>query len=167
LALIKNKKIIIIVGVVILAIIGYLVNDFIGKKTAENKIENILEKQLNGNVDINTSDNSISIKNDQGNFNAGDATKWPTDMPSDVPNFTAGKLTMAGSVPTGWQVVAANVSKDDFVAYHSSLIANGWINVGTFDAGIGMVQMNKGNYDLIIAFNNQENTFVLTISVKK
>lgn len=163
----KNKKIIIIV-IVVLAL-GFVVNSFFSKNAGEKMAENILEKQFGGDVKIDSDNGSVSVKNENGNFSAGEAAQWPSDMPSDVPKFTAGKITMAASVSTGdkgWQVGVSEVSKEDFTAYNSLLISNGWKNIGVFDANVGMAQMTKGNSSLLVIFNAEDGSLSLTVSVK-
>ena len=162
----KNKKYIII-GVVVVLFILFLGNNFVGRKMAEKRAENVLEKQLGGEVDINSYNNSISIEGDKGNYNVGGIVKWPSDMPSDIPEFSAGKLTMTSSTPTGWQVVASGVSKEDFAAYSLSLELKGWQKTGTFNTSLSMIQMHKENHDLIITLNPQDNNFTLTVLIKK
>ncbi|MFA6301402.1 MAG: hypothetical protein WC609_03590 [Candidatus Paceibacterota bacterium] len=164
----KNKKIIII-AIIALLVVGFVVNGFWGRKAGERMAENILEKQLGGNVNINSKDGSVSIQSDKGSFSAGEATSWPSNMPSDIPEFTAGKLTMAASISSennGWQVAATDVSKDDFNAYHSLLESKGWKNISFSDANIDMLQMNNGTYDLFMVFNAEDGGFSLTVSVK-
>ncbi|MFH1608892.1 MAG: hypothetical protein ABH951_02665 [Patescibacteria group bacterium] len=167
----KNKKNLIIIGVIIaILVVSYVVNGFSGKKSVERKAEKILESQLGGDVDINSNGDSVFIETKDGSFSAGESTKWPADMPSDIPEITFGKLTMVSSSSIGgqaWQVSVSDVTKSDYTSYHSSLLAGGWINTGMVSANIDVAQMSKGNYDLIIALNSEENTFVLTATVKQ
>lgn len=167
----KNKNILIIVGVAVVAlvVVGYVFSGFWGRKVGENMAENILGDQLGGDVDIDSSDGSVSIKTDKGTFSAGTGSSWPSDMPSDIPKLTAGKITMSGSVAiggTGWQVVASDVSENDFNSYHSSLKSNGWVDVGVIDFGLGIIQMTKGKTDLVITHNKEDNSFSLTVTLK-
>jgi hypothetical protein len=166
----KNKKYIVIGGaaILILAVLGYIANGFFAKKAGERIAENLLEQQLGGNVDIDSNGDSASIKTDQGNLSLGDAAKWPSDMPSDVPEFTAGKLTMAGTSLVGgqgWQILAEEVDEKDFTDYHATLETKGWVNIGIFDAGVGVIQMSKGNTTLTVGYNSEDKTFVLTVIV--
>lgn len=167
----KNKKYLtIVIVVIVILVLGFWVNSFMGRRAGENMAEDILESQLGGNVDVDSNGNSVSITTEDGTFTAGESTKWPSDMPSDVPEFTAGELTMAGSVfgdGNGWQVAAIGVSSEDFNAYHSLLKSKGWKDVGVYSAEIGMVQMNKDAYDLFIAFDPEETNFSLTVSFRK
>ena len=166
----NNKKYIIIAIVVIaVLVIGSLFNNFIGRMTGEKLAENILESKLGGDVDINSSDGSVSINTKDGSFSAGSSVKWPSDMPSDIPQFTSGKLTMAGSALTGskgWQVAAIEVEKDNFTAYHNLIKSNGWVDDSVFESGISIIQMTKGGVDLLITYNGEERTFTLVASIK-
>jgi len=163
-----GKKKLIIIGVIVLAVIvvGYLINGFVGRTAGDKLAENILENQLGGNVDIDSNDGSVSIVTDQGTFTSGDSAKWPSDMPSDVPKFTKGKITVAGSSltgGTGWQVMYEGVNKGDFDAYHNTLKSAGWTDIGTFSADINIIQMSKGENSLMMAIDAQSKAFTLTV----
>jgi len=162
----KNKKLITIIVIVAVLVIAVSVNSFVARKIGERRAEKILEDQFGGKVDINSQNGSVSVKSDKGDFSVGEIAKWPTDMPTDIPEFTYGKLKMSATVSTGWQILATGVSEENFTAYNSSLKSLGWSNVGTFNANLGMVQMTKGNYNLITILNSQNGNFTLTVSKK-
>jgi hypothetical protein len=166
----KNKKYILIaVGIIVLLIIVFSVNSFVGRKIGENRAERILENQLGGDVDIDSKNGSVSVKTENGGFTSGELTKWPTDMPSDVPVFTFGKLIMSGyNLPggKGWQVVASNVAPKDFKDYHATLLASGWKDVSTVNTSINIAQMSKDSHDLMIMYTPTESNFILTVTKK-
>jgi len=168
----KNKKYLIIGGAVILVLVfgSWLGYGFFSKKAGEQIAENFLEGQLGGDVNISSGGDSATIKTDQGSLSLGDAAKWPSDMPSDIPEFTAGKLVMAGTALTGgkgWQVVAENVDKSDFTDYQSALEAKGWKSIGMVDATIGMIQMTKDKMTLIASYNSEDNSFTLAVAIEE
>jgi hypothetical protein len=166
----KNKKYIIIaVVVIILLAVALVSNSMLGKRSAERRAERLLESQLGGNVDIDSDGDSVSIKTKEGTFTTGSAAKWPADMPKDIPVITFGELKMASSVSVngqGWQVSVDKATKADFTTYYSALLTNGWTNVGLVNTSVDFAQMTKGNYDLLLAFNPEDSSFVLTVAVR-
>ncbi len=166
--ILKNKKIVIAVVVIIaIIIVGGAINTFVGRKTGEKLAENILEKSFGGDVDVDSDGKSFSVDTKDGSLSVGENVKWPSSIPSDIPEFKAGKLAMAGSSitgGTGWQVLANNVSKSDYEAYHLELKSKGWVDVGVMDVGVGIVQMKKGTMDLILTFNPEENAISLVVA---
>lgn len=166
----KNKKVFIIGGVVVVALglVGFLMSGFASRKAGEKMAENILENELGGKVDIGSNGTDVSIETDRGNVQMGGSAVWPTNMPEDVPRLTAGKLLMAASVSTGWQVVAEDVSQEDYTAYYTALKGKNWVESGMmFDPNIGMVQMTKGQYTLVLAFDSEEKSLSLFISTQE
>lgn len=176
----KNKNIILIaVGViVVLAIVGTLfggkfsVSNKMGEKMGEKFAEKILEEQFGGDVDVDTSDGSVSVKTDKGTFSAGDKAKWPSDIPSSVPKFSGGTIVMAGSAfgmeaGTGWQIVVSNVSENDVVDYQKSLKATGWTTGATMDIGSTFFQMTKGELMIVVMHNTDDKTVSITVGPKK
>lgn len=159
----KSKAYYIIGTIIILVIIGWAVSGLIAKKSSEN----ILENEIGGNVDVNLDKGNVSAENEDGKISVGRTVEWPADIP--VPEFTAGKLTMATSAYQnggGWQVIASNVSKEDFDAYSSLLKSNGWNITSHTDTGVIWTQMEKAKYGLIISLNSSEKVFTLLVTAK-
>jgi hypothetical protein len=163
----KNKKYIIIAILAIL-FIGFVYKYFISIKMTDKRVENIIEKQIGGDVRIDSKNNSYSIKTDNGDIGIGDMAKWPKDIPGDIPEITTGKITTVISTggDGGWSISYSDFFKEDFLAYHSLLESKGWSNIGFFDSSINVVQMGKEKYQLAMVFNSQDKTFILNVSVR-
>ena len=159
----KNIKYIIIAVLAIL-FIGFVFKYFISIKMTDRRVEGIIEKQMGGDVKIDSENNSFSIKTDKGDIGIGDMAKWPKDIPNDIPEITTGKITTVVSTgDSSWSIVYSDFLKEDFLTYHSLLESKGWSNIGFFDSSINVVQMSKEKYRLMMIFNSQDKTFTLAI----
>lgn len=144
---------IVVIVLIILFVGGYYVSakilGGIGKKVAETAIENA----TGGKVDVNTSDGSVKVADENGSLEFG-STKWPTDMPSIVPEYKYGKITMAGKTTTGgtaWSVIFEQVSDGSEDKYKSELTAKGWTNSAETELGIAnTLQMENDKYEITL-----------------
>lgn len=163
--------VIIIVLVVLLAlgVGGYFVSRYVAQKAGERLTEGFLGAATGGNVDINSGGEGVSIENDKGSLSLGQSAQWPSDMPSNVPEFSYGKPIMSTKVADGgWSVLYENVSEDAKDKYVSDLSSKGWIDdSGAIDAGSSqIIQMTDGTYNLIIVFDETSKGATLTVSPK-
>ncbi len=168
----KTWVILVIVVVVILAglsIGGYFLSQYVSKKAGEGLVEKAIESGTGGKVDIDTKNKDITIKTDQGTISAGEGVSWPSDMPNDVPKFTVGKVTMATKVstePKGWSVIVSNFNSAAMTEYIARLKANGWTEVSNTNVGLNLVQMEKDNRNLNLAYDDSSKGVTLTVSYK-
>lgn len=174
---VKTKKkntalIVIIVVVVVLVLLGIgsvLVSRFVFRKAGESFIEKLIEHGTGSNVDIDTKDGSASIKTSDGSTTVGNSAQWPSDMPSDVPKFSAGKITMSTKVstdPKSWSLLISEVKASDVASYKSALKAKGWTEDTSMSFGADLTQYTKGNLETILTFDSTSNGLSITVSYK-
>jgi hypothetical protein len=157
----SNKTaIIVVIAVVVLLIVGgNMVKGYFGRKMSE-KIgerlgEKILEKGTGGKVDIDNG--SVTFTGKEGKMEVGTSAKWPEDMPTDVPNFSAGEITAAVRInnpsTNGWSVIIKDVEAGSVGDYTKQLETAGWKTVSQVNFGAAMYQLEKGDYKLNIAYD--------------
>ena len=167
--------VVVVLGVVALAG-GYFVmrsikakiSQKIGQSIGENMAEKAIEQATGQKADVNTDNNSVSIKTDSGTFAASESgtIKLPSDFPSDVFTYPDAKITFATSTPAnaadgtkasfmiGYTV---NQSVADVVAkYKDEMAKNGW-TVGTeANYGAMMIDFKKGNKDVSVTVGDSQ-----------
>ena len=177
----SNKIILIIVAVVVvLGVValagGYFVmrsikvkvSQKIGQSIGENMAEKAIEKATGQKADVNTDNNSVSIKTDSGTFAASESgtIKLPSDFPSDIFTYPDAKITFATSTPAnaadgtkasfmiGYTV---NQSISDVVAkYKAEMAKNGWTAGTEANYGAMMIDFKKGNKDVSVTVGDSQ-----------
>ena len=170
----KNNKalvivVVIIVVLVLLGISGYLISAFVINKVGGSLVENVVESGTGGNVKVDTKTGSAEIKTNDGSVNVGSSAQWPSDLPSDVPKFSVGKVTMSTKVntePKGWSVLISEVSESDVTNYKNDLIAKGWTEESSASFGASLVQLTKGNLNITLTYDGNSKGLSITISYK-
>ncbi|MDD5693124.1 MAG: hypothetical protein WC437_02260 [Patescibacteria group bacterium] len=170
----KNNTVLVVIIVIIailvfLSIGGYFLSAFVFKKVAGNFVENIVEKGTGGNVKIDTKNGGAEVKTNEGSLNVGSAVKWPTDLPSDVPKFSAGKVTMSTKVntdPKGWSVLVSEVNENDVTKYKNDLLAKGWVEESSMNYGATFIQLTKGNLEMTLTYDGSSKGLSITVSYK-
>jgi len=160
--------IIIVVGVLlVLGVGGYFISRYIARKASEKVTEGILGAATGGKVDVNSNNGSVSVSNDSGTTEIG-AAKWPTDMPSDIPELKTGKITFATSDKTNksYSVSSSEVTKAEFETYKSSVEAAGWTNTSTASFGTDVLEYEKGTYNLSLVYDESSGGLSITATPK-
>jgi hypothetical protein len=168
----SNKTLIIvlvIVGVIIvLSGIGYYaMSKFLGNKLAEG----ILETATGGQVDVNTKSGDVTIKSDDGTTQFGSTDKWPSDMPSVVPEFKYGTLKYASKVDSadskGWNVIYESVKSTATASYKNDLTSKGWTNLQDMLTGEwDTFSAENGEWVITVMVDNTQNQATLTVAQK-
>jgi len=177
----SNKVVLIIVAVlVVLGVIvlagGYFVmksirtkiSQKVGQSIGENMAEKAIQQATGQKADVNTDNNSVSIKTDSGTFAASESgtIKLPSDFPSDVFTYPDAKITFATSTPAnaadgakasfmiGYTV---NQTITDVVAkYKDEMAKNGW-TVGTeTNYGAVMIDFKNGNRNVSVTVGDSQ-----------
>ena len=110
-----------------------------GKKAEEKVIEKIIEKESGGKADVDISDESISIKTEDGEatLHAGENVKLPADFPKDILVYKGADVKMTMEVPQGKSVTF--LTKDDVSkvaeAYKKEMAGKGWKKEMAMDMG--------------------------------
>jgi hypothetical protein len=153
--------IIVVVVVVILGVGGYLLQNYLARKTAES----ILSSTTGSAVSV--SDNGVSVSSGSATVATGDKATWPSTMPSDVPKFGSGNiLGVTTDTTTGYWTVTYENCTDSAAGtkYVAALIAAGWTQTATYDANNSIVRsMEKGQYILNLTFSSQDKGANITV----
>lgn len=147
---------------------GYF-NRKMSEKIGERLGEKILEKGTGGKVDINNG--SVTFTGKEGTMQVGTSAKWPEDMPSDVPNFSAGEITAAVRInnasTNGWSVIVKDVEGKQVADYVNQLQVVGWKITSQVNYGTTMFQLEKGDYKLNLAYDKTSKSVNLMIENSK
>ncbi|MEI7690252.1 MAG: hypothetical protein WCI63_01360 [bacterium] len=170
----SNKTCLTIVLVVVVLLIGlsvggYFISKYVFNKAGEGIVEKVIESGTGGKVNIDTKNKDVTIKTNEGTFNAGENVSWPSDMPTDVPKFTSGKITLAtnkNTEPKGWEVLISNVESSNVADYQTKLKAAGWTNSSESSFGADLIQMQKDTRDLTLVYDSSSKGVSLTVSYK-
>lgn len=134
---------------------------YIAKRATEKTIQSATGNQ----VEVNQNNGSVTVKNSQGTFQAGGTYQWPSAMPSDVPQFSYGKITSViqdnSSSNQGVEVGFNNVTPDAFDKYKNDLQNAGWTVDNTTQTTDGfLVGATKGKRTVLASFSSDgNNTF--------
>ncbi len=101
-----------------------------GKSLVERNIENQLEKNLGGTVDVNLENNGFKVETEQGiTIETGENLTLPTDFPTDV-FISNGELisAMENGMNNGFQVVLKTTDSMQNLEkiYEEKLVEDGW-----------------------------------------
>lgn len=172
----KNKTtlivVIVLVVVAILGIGGYFVSRYFIKKAAGNLADNLINSATNGVVDADINSGSVNVDTGDGSINLNQNSSWPTDMPSDVPQFTYGKVAFSSKIDSGgtegWTVTIEDVKSGSLEKYKSDLEAKGWVaQAESTDLGFAnILQYEKGGMQIIISYDPDSKAVNLTVTNK-
>ena len=143
--------IIIVVVVVVIGVVGIFIRRWLVQRAAEKTASGILSATTGSNVDISES-----------------GVKWPADMPSDVPQLTAGKITMATSDKTSntWSVLVSDVKQSDYDAYKAKVVAAGWSSASETTYGATYDEYENASYTLGLVFDSSSSTLSISVTTK-
>jgi len=162
--------IVIIVVLLILSIGGWLVSKYIMGKVAEKATEGILGGITGSDVDLDAEGNAAKISSDDGSFEISAGGKWPSDIPSDVPQFTAGAIEASSKSTAGeggsWSISFTKVQADAYDSYRQALLSAGWNETGTVTTDSKISNMENDKYYLIFTVNESDNTGSLIVTSK-
>jgi len=145
--------IIIVVAVVVLGVAGVLISRWLARRAADKIASGIIGAATDSNVSVSS----------QG------SASWPSTMPSDVPKYTKGKITMSASSSSSsksWSVIISDTSESDYTAYKASLESAGWTNTSTASFGADIAAYEKGSYDLALTFDPSSKGVSITVTPK-
>lgn len=165
----KSTKVIVIVIVVlaVLSVGGYFTSRYFSGKIAEKATESLLGSAINGNVDVTDDGQGVSVSNENGSAQYGSSAQWPSDMPSVVPEFTYGDISMAtkDSSNSSWSVYYEQVQSGAIDSYKSDLSSRGWVNNSETTAEDGQyIQMVNGDYGIMIIYDSSTSSASIIVS---
>lgn len=169
----KKTTTIIVVVIVVLIILGYagsyIFSHFIAKKVGETAAEKILESATGGKVDISSNGDGASVSTKDGSIQTGDKAKWPSDMPSVVPEFKYGNATYSSKTDNanylGWSVIFDAIQTDASTKYKADLTSKGWTISSTTESSAGdYLSATNGNYTISIVIDQSSKGATLSVN---
>lgn len=146
--------VVIVVVLVILGIIGRVVSNYLARKAGEKLAEGIISSATGGKVDVDT----------------GSGASWPSDMPSSVPKYSKGKITIATKIneegSKGWSVVISETSQSDYNSYKVQVVSAGWTNTASTSFGTIIDAYENGTYAMNLTFDPTSNGVSITVALK-
>lgn len=157
----SNNKVVIIIliVVVVLGIIGYAAQKYFAKRIAEKSAESIIGGLTGSDVDINSGeDGGVSINSNGNSLSSGSQAKWPSTMPSSVPEFKYGTIsyssTTADDAYKGWSASFTGVEAPDLTAYGNQLTALGWAEIDRVESNIATnITYEKDEYRINLTYD--------------
>ncbi len=112
------------------------------EKMAEKIIEKSIKQATGEKVDIDYDKDQVTIQTEEGSVKVGtENASWPSGAPSEVPEFTFGKITAVVSSETdeanGWTMGLSRVSADAVDKYNKQLKEKGFKTQVVNMAGVG------------------------------
>ena len=160
--------IIVVAALVVLGVGGYLISRWLAQRAAEKTASALLSAGTGSNANVSDNGNSVSVSNGEGSAQIGESAKWPSDMPSSVPELTAGKIGLASSdkANKSWAVTASNINQSDFDAYKAKILAAGWTSTGTVSSGASYEEYENASYTLTLVFDSSASTLSISVTTK-
>jgi hypothetical protein len=141
------------------------------ERSAERLAERALERASGGTAKVDLSKGGFKIKTKEGEAEIGALTKWPEDVPAEVPKFEAGTFKSASKSSANntrsWIINIHDVTESDVSAYIEVVKAAGWTQAAsstTEDLVIFMAEKDKGQ--LHVTYSKREKGLALGIIVK-
>ena len=125
------------------------------QNASDELAEKMIESATGGNVELDTSDDSISLKTDKGTLDIGAEKEWPNAIPSHVPRFSDGEImsVMETNSEDGLSVSVGikQTTAKYFEKYKSEVQGAGWdITSSIIDSDIYVFTAVKDK-DLVMA----------------
>ncbi|MBN1827282.1 MAG: hypothetical protein JW958_13570 [Candidatus Eisenbacteria bacterium] len=127
------------------------------ERAAEKVAEKILEKAGDGKADVDIKDGRVSVKGEDFEVEAGEASTWPEDLPIEIPRFTYGKVVGVSRMSTpdqkGWKcdIHFKELDSEAAVRYKADLEKSGW-EIQALNQSVqgGMLMAGKGEKDRLV-----------------
>lgn len=162
---------IVLIVLVVLGVAGYFTSRFLAKKAGEKLTETILEGATGTDVDIDSSGDGATVNSNSGSVSSGSKAKWPTTMPTTVPEFTYGTITYSQNSAEEsykiWNVSYESVQSGAFEKYKAALLAKGWTEDSNMSFNdMESISLSNDIYQCMFSVNTTENTATITVSTK-
>jgi hypothetical protein len=153
------KKAIIISAALLLVVTLSGCGKKIAEKSAEQAAEKALETASGGKADVDVSKDSVSIKTNEGSYQAGTSVSLPDGFPKDV-YVIDGTITTAMNLYQGSYTIniQTNYSVNEaYTKYENQFKGSGWtISLNYSDANGKSLMAQKGNLTVTVAIAEQE-----------
>lgn len=162
--------IIVVVGLIVLGTVGYFVRRWIVRRAADSVASGILSSATGGKVSVDSNNNSVSVSDNGASSTIGDNATWPSTMPSSVPKYTDGKITMTTKVDNesgkSWSVIIGETSLSAYNLYKSKVEAAGWTSSSSTNFGALIDDYDSSAYNLTLTFDNSSNGVSISVTAK-
>ena len=164
--------VILIGGCVAVAIVGKsLLGDRVEEAVTEDILEEVMEESIGGDADVDIDDDTFTWESEDGSGSVGEATEWPDDIPSDIPEFTYADIishfSLGDETGSGWTLTFENADSDAINSYGGDLESDGWVIISTYsDNDVEMITAEKGNDTITCSCSNEDDTCSVIISVE-
>jgi hypothetical protein len=139
------------------------------KSSQERMVEKALKEATGKEVDVNMQGGKIQIEDKGSRTEITETTNWPSEVISDVPKFTAGKIKRvvktqeAGGVWT-FNIYLAGINGDDIKNYAGALKEKGWkTNIMQIGAKSGSLNGEKGTMGINFMYSLERNDGMLAV----
>ncbi|MEW6444254.1 MAG: hypothetical protein AB1640_25190 [bacterium] len=139
------------------------------EKAAEKAAEAIMKASLGRDVEVNIEEGKVEISDKESRTEIADTSAWPSDMFSDVPRFTFGKIEhVSKSREQGgmqkFNVHLAGIENDAMNRYADMLKESGWeITLTQLGTQGGMLSGQKNNLGISFPYNLESHDGVLMV----
>jgi hypothetical protein len=139
------------------------------KSSQEMMTEKALKQATGKDVDVKMQGDKIQIEQKGSKTEMTKTTTWPSEMISDVPKFTAGKIKRvvktheAGEVWT-FNIYLDGINGDDIKIYADALKEKGWkTNIMQMGDKGGSLNGEKGTMGINFMYNLEKNDGMLAV----
>ncbi len=160
---------------VTLVLSGCGCTEWASKKAGEKIMEKAIESGTGGNVDVDTSKETMTVKTDQGSMTAGKGAKVPDNFPKDIFMYSDALISFSMSGTSGensYSVVynTAATPEEAFLKYKEEMAKNSWKKDSELDMGEQgkMINFKKENASVSVSMGlnqDSENVGKTTITV--
>ena len=174
--------IIVIIIVIFLFLLGcgiagfFIYNNFIkeevNEKAAETIIEEAIENETGSNVDVNIDDSegSFQIEDEDTSLSISADEEWPSNLPSYVPQFTYGTQVSStyvdGEDEEGWTMAFESADDNAYDDYKADLEQSGWtINSNIEAGGLKIFSASKGESSLSFTYDTVDKGVTLSVGI--
>lgn len=146
----KTVWIIVIVVLVVVIAIGGLGYYFV--KKAVKKV-----------ADVGVSTGTFSSGSTE--VSTGENQTWPSDLPSDVPQFSAGAIKGTSKIDNVTTIMISGVTEANFTDYKKSLTDKGWTLASETNVeGINTYEMTKSGYKLDVMYTAGDQSALISVT---
>jgi len=113
----------------------------------------------------------VTINSNGDSVSSGNQAKWPTTMPSSIPEFKYGTISYSSSTDTAdykaWSAMFTNVSASDGAKYTAEVLAKGFVQTDTMTTnGITVTSYENGTYRLTLSLDSGSNGATVDVGLK-
>jgi hypothetical protein len=168
----SNKNLFIIIAVIVLLAGGAYYKNQQDKKNAEKTAENLIGNLFGGDIDVDSKDNSFSIKDEDGDTTLETSQKLPDDFPKDsVPYLEDEKVTLVFTNTyegkKSWSVTTTvDKSVEEAVAYFEGVIVEPkYTDIGTYGSNESTTfSANTAEYGVFVTVGKDSTDDDTTVS---